>query len=195
VESKQEVTSVSVPATADSSVLLIRELKIIDDNGQQGVFAKLSRPPQEVTHVLLSNPNRLMIELTGPMGQNIVAERYAVQNPMVEQVHVASDADKIRLTLVLRVIRPRPTPSTISTTPSSHSSANRAAPLNRCASRSCSRSAPYPAPLPPPRPSPHRQSPLPHRCRLPPATSRSRCRCHRSCSPGSPTRRPTRRRR
>jgi type II secretory pathway component HofQ len=62
VESKQEVTSVSVPATADSSVLLIRELKIIDDNGQQGVFAKLSRPPQEVTHVLLSSPNRLMIE-------------------------------------------------------------------------------------------------------------------------------------
>jgi type IV pilus assembly protein PilQ len=102
VESKQEVTSVSVPATADSSVLLIRELKIIDDNGQQGVFAKLSRPPQEVTHVLLSNPNRLMIELTGPMGQNIVAERYAVQNPMVEQVHIASDADKIRLTLVLK---------------------------------------------------------------------------------------------
>ncbi len=102
VESKEHVTNVSVAPTADNSVLLIRELKIIDDNGQQGVFAKLSRPPEEVTHVLLSNPNRLMIEMRGPMGQNLVAERYAVQNAMVEQVHVASDADKIRLTLVLK---------------------------------------------------------------------------------------------
>jgi type IV pilus assembly protein PilQ len=102
VVAKEEVTNVSVAAAPDSSVLLIRELKIIDDNGQQGVFAKLSRPPQEVTNVLLSNPNRLVIELTGPMGDNLVAERYAVQNPLVEQVHVASDQGRIRLTLVLK---------------------------------------------------------------------------------------------
>jgi len=104
VVSKEDVTNVSVAEgnSLDNNVLLIRELKIIDDNGQQGVFAKLSRPPKEVTHVLLSNPNRLLIELTGPMGQNIVAERYAVENPLIEQVQVGSDAGKIRLTLLLK---------------------------------------------------------------------------------------------
>ncbi len=102
VVSKEEVTNVSVAPGPDASVLLIRELKIIDDNGQQGVFAKLSQPPKEVSHVLLSNPNRLLIEMTGPMGQNIVAERYAVENSLVEQVQVGSGDGKVRLSLVLK---------------------------------------------------------------------------------------------
>ena len=104
VVSKEEVTNVSTAgnSAADANVLLIRELKIIDDNGQQGVFAKLSQPPREVSHVLLSNPNRLLIEMTGTMGQNIIAERYAVENPLIEQVQLGSDEGKIRLTLVLK---------------------------------------------------------------------------------------------
>jgi type IV pilus assembly protein PilQ len=102
VGQEQVSSATSAASAADSQVLLIRELKIIDDNGQQGVFAKLSRPPREVSHVLLSNPNRLMIEMAGPMGQNIVAERYKVDNALVEQVHVGSDEGKIRLTLQLK---------------------------------------------------------------------------------------------
>jgi type IV pilus secretin PilQ/predicted competence protein len=102
VVGSEDVTNVSVANPPDSSVLLIRELKIIDDNGQQGVFAKLSRHPQSVSHVLLDNPNRLLIEMTGPMGQNIVAERYAVDNPLISQVQVGSDEGKIRLTLQLK---------------------------------------------------------------------------------------------
>jgi len=103
VESSENVTNVSVAASpADADVLLIRELKIIDDNGQQGVFAKLNRPPTDVSHVILSNPSRLLIELSGPTGENIVAERYAVDNPLIEQVQVGSDPGKIRLTLLLK---------------------------------------------------------------------------------------------
>ena len=103
VESSEEVTNVSVAAApGDADVLLIRELKIIDDNGQQGVFAKLNRPPSDVSHVLLSNPSRLLIELSGPTGENIVAERYAVDNPLIEQVQLGSDPGKIRLTLLLK---------------------------------------------------------------------------------------------
>ncbi|MEO8603582.1 MAG: type IV pilus secretin PilQ [bacterium] len=103
MESSEEVTNVSVAeAPGDADVLLIRELKIIDDNGQQGVFAKLNRPPTDVSHVLLSNPNRLLIELSGPTGENIVAERYALDNPLIEQVQVGSDGGKIRLTLLLK---------------------------------------------------------------------------------------------
>ena len=108
IESSEDVTNVSVAAQqpGDSDVLLVRELKIIDDNGQQGVFAKLNRPPADVSHVLLSNPNRLLIEISGPTGENVVAERYAVENPMVSQVQVGSDAGKIRLTLMLKGDQP-----------------------------------------------------------------------------------------
>lgn len=103
VESSEDVTNVSVAqAPGATDVLLIRELKIIDDNGQQGVFAKLNMPPRDVSHVLLTNPNRLLIEISGPTGENVVAERYAVENPMVSQVQVGSDPGKIRLTLMLR---------------------------------------------------------------------------------------------
>lgn len=104
IESSEDVTNVSVAQAqpGDSDVLLVRELKIIDDNGQQGVFAKLNRPPQDVSHVLLTNPNRLLIEISGPTGENVVAERYAVENPMVSQVQIGSDPGKIRLTLMLK---------------------------------------------------------------------------------------------
>src|SRR5262245_50278190 len=103
VESSEDVTNVSVAEQpGDADVLLVRELKIIDDNGQQGVFAKLNRPPQDVSHVLLTNPNRLLIEISGPTGENVVAERYAVENPMVSQVQIGSDPGKIRLTLMLK---------------------------------------------------------------------------------------------
>ena len=73
IESSEDVTTVSVAAQqpGDSDVLLVRELKIIDDNGQQGVFAKLNRPPADVSHVLLTNPNRLLIEISGPTGENL----------------------------------------------------------------------------------------------------------------------------
>ncbi len=103
VESSEEVTNVGVAAAdAPADVLLIRELKVIDDNGQTGVFAKLNRAPDEVTHVMLSNPTRLLIEMRGPTGENIVAERYAVDNPLVSQVQVGSDSGTVRVTLLLK---------------------------------------------------------------------------------------------
>ncbi|MFN8642988.1 MAG: type IV pilus secretin PilQ [Candidatus Binatia bacterium] len=153
VESSENVTNVSVAEAppADADVLVIRELKIIDDNGQQGVFAKLNRPPQDVSHVLLSNPTWLLIEIAGPTGQNVLAERYAVdepdgvggagrQRPGQDPPHPRSAAT-----------RRRSTRSTTRRTPWSPSSASRAAPTSRCARRSSSRSAPCPA-SPPRRP-------------------------------------------
>ncbi len=90
-------------AETAGEALLIREIKVIDDNGQQGVFAKLSRAPQEVTHVTLVNPNRLVVELVGETPSNIAAARYPVEdNPLIERIDVGSDERKIRLTMVLR---------------------------------------------------------------------------------------------
>jgi type IV pilus secretin PilQ/predicted competence protein len=80
----------------------IRELKIIDDNGQQGVFAKLSHPASAVSHFTLPNPNRIVVEMKGNVPGNLATGQYPVRNPLIQQVRVGSDEGKIRLTLVLR---------------------------------------------------------------------------------------------
>lgn len=86
----------------DGGALEIRELKIIEDNGQQGVFAKLSGPPREVSHFTLSNPNRVVVELLGDTPEGVSAQQYPVENPLIEQIRVGSDAGKIRVTITLR---------------------------------------------------------------------------------------------
>jgi type IV pilus secretin PilQ/predicted competence protein len=93
-----------LPAATDgrSGGLEILELKLIDDNGQQGLFAKLSGSPREVSHFTLSNPNRLVIEIFGDTATGLAAEHYDVSNPLIEQVAVGSDPGKIKLTLQLR---------------------------------------------------------------------------------------------
>ena len=39
--------------TFDTNTLQVREIKVVADNGQQGIFAKLTRPPESVTHFTL----------------------------------------------------------------------------------------------------------------------------------------------
>ncbi|OFV87390.1 MAG: hypothetical protein A3J75_01895 [Acidobacteria bacterium RBG_16_68_9] len=85
------------PATAGA--LQIREIKIIEDNGQQGVFTKLSRAPREVSHFALSSPNRLLIELAGEGTAVPAAEQYRVDNPLIESIRVGMYDARIRLTV------------------------------------------------------------------------------------------------
>lgn len=86
---------------ADADTLQIREIKVISDNGQQGIFAKLSRPPRNVTHFTLVNPNRLVIELEGNTPATVTTAQYPVDNPVVRQIRVGSNEGKIRLTVTL----------------------------------------------------------------------------------------------
>ena len=105
-----EVSSPPVPAAAAGAAggaevgggtLEIRELKIIEDNGQQGVFAKLSGKPREITHYTLSDPNRLVIEMLGDTAGTLSSEQYPVDNPLIQQIRVGSDQGKIRVTIAL----------------------------------------------------------------------------------------------
>ena len=88
------------PATAP---LEVREIKLVEDNGQQGLFTKLTRPPAAVTHYTLAQPNRLVIDIAGGAGGGETsAQRYTVNNPLVSAVGVGGHQGKIRLTLSLR---------------------------------------------------------------------------------------------
>jgi type IV pilus secretin PilQ/predicted competence protein len=91
------------PQAATAAPVDIREIKVIEDNGQQGLFVKLTGPPVGVTHYSLSQPNRLVIDVGGAAtGAQTSAQKYAVDNPVISEVRVGRSEGKLRLTLVLR---------------------------------------------------------------------------------------------
>lgn len=97
----QPVRETVAPAAAAEG-LHIREIKIVEDNGQHGVFAKLSRPPRNVTHFTLGNPSRLLIEFDGAEAAAPAAEQFRVDNPLIEAIRVAAHEGKTRVTITLR---------------------------------------------------------------------------------------------
>jgi type IV pilus secretin PilQ/predicted competence protein len=81
----------------------IREIKLIEDNGQQGLFTKLTRPPAALTHYTLTQPNRLVIDVAGTEGSGEAGEQvYPVTNPVIESVSVKRKAGNIEIAVLLR---------------------------------------------------------------------------------------------
>ncbi|MFI5394752.1 MAG: type IV pilus secretin PilQ [Candidatus Binatia bacterium] len=92
--------AVGASATA---ALDVREIKLIEDNGQHGLFVKLNRAPSGVTHHALTQPNRLVVEIAGGDGEGETsAQKYTVNDPVIHEIRVARHEGKIRLTLGLR---------------------------------------------------------------------------------------------
>ena len=103
----QELTETALApgATAPAAGPLdVREIKVIEDNGQQGLFVKLTAPPAAVTHYVLAQPTRLVIDIagTGGVGAGTGDQKYAVQNPVISEIQVGHIEGKIRLTAELR---------------------------------------------------------------------------------------------
>ena len=97
-------TALSTPPSAPAAAPLdIREIKVIDDNGQQGLFVKLTNPPGALTHYTLTQPTRLIIDVAGA-GQvgETSAQKFPVNNPVISEVRVARHEGKIRLTVAVR---------------------------------------------------------------------------------------------
>jgi type IV pilus secretin PilQ/predicted competence protein len=90
-------------APASAAALDVREVKLIDDNGQQGLFIKLTERPTSVTHLTLERPTRLVIDIRGGSGTaSAAAQRFAVKNPLVNEIRVARSDGTIRVTLQVR---------------------------------------------------------------------------------------------
>ena len=69
----QERAEVAPPAAAPAPVeeaqdatLRVKGIKLVDDEGQTGIFVKLSRIPDKVENSTLQNPSRLVIDAHGP---------------------------------------------------------------------------------------------------------------------------------
>jgi len=99
-----ELTESTLPPAANAAgALSVREIKVIDDNGQQGLFVKLNHAPAAVTHYTMAQPTRLVIDVTGTEGVGATAaQKFSVNNPMISEVKVAQHEGKLRLTLDIR---------------------------------------------------------------------------------------------
>jgi type IV pilus assembly protein PilQ len=96
----------AVAAPESGQPLEIREIRVVDDGGQQGIFVKLTRPPLDSTHYTLDSPSRLVIDMAGPTSGRPSAGRFAIEgNPMISGMRIGEVDGKLRLTVDLRQSR------------------------------------------------------------------------------------------
>lgn len=87
---------------AAAGPLAVREIRVVEDNGQEGMFVKLSRPASTVSHFTLDRPTRLVIDLDGAATDDVAAQRFAVANPVIDSIRVGHAHGKLRFTLAVR---------------------------------------------------------------------------------------------
>ncbi|MBI4517129.1 MAG: type IV pilus secretin PilQ [Deltaproteobacteria bacterium] len=91
----------TAPVAAPAAVT-VREIKVIEDNGQRGVFVKLSGPPAGLSHFVLENPSRIVVDVAGAGASAPSAKRFAVSDAVIAQVRLAQHDASLRLTIELR---------------------------------------------------------------------------------------------
>lgn len=96
--------------TPAADTLSVKGIKLVQDEGQTGVFLKLSRVPDKVEHFALANPNRVVVDLFGPVSPKAADfERNAVNDPMVSKVRVGKHDGRLRVALDLKGAVPKVT--------------------------------------------------------------------------------------
>lgn len=95
----------SVPGGAAAAVpapVSVREIKVIEDNGQRGVFAKLNHAPGTLNHFTLENPSRIVVDVVGGGGAGTGAERFPVTDALIQQIRLGQHEGNLRLTIEMR---------------------------------------------------------------------------------------------
>jgi len=103
--------TVAAPAAPAAPAIDIREIKLIEDNGQQGIFVKMTHPPAALAHYTLDNPPRLVVDINGggTGSAETTAQKYPIEhNSLVSEVRVGRHDGQIRLTVQLRGAAFRP---------------------------------------------------------------------------------------
>ena len=101
---------------AEDTDLRVKGIKLVQDEGQSGLFIKLSRIPDKVEHFTLSKPNRLVIDARGPVPSDLKAiERTATDDPRVSRVRAAQQDGRLRITVDLKGPAPKYTVNDLKT--------------------------------------------------------------------------------
>lgn len=100
---EEAASSAAATEPVTASGLEIREIKLVSDNGQEGLFVKLNAPPQTITHLGLEHPARLIVEIAGRPTKVAGVQRFSVRrSPRVSEIRAHYSPDKIRLTIYLK---------------------------------------------------------------------------------------------
>jgi len=93
--------STVVAAPGSGQTLSVREIKLIEDNGQRGIFTKLSAPPASLNHFVLENPTRIVVDIAAAAVSTPRAERFPVSDAVVSQIRLAQHDGNLRMTIEL----------------------------------------------------------------------------------------------
>ncbi|MGH7804130.1 MAG: AMIN domain-containing protein, partial [Candidatus Binatia bacterium] len=116
VETAEEVaapevaTAAIVPAT---DPLTVQGIKLVEDGGQTGVFVKLNRVPTEVKDFTLQSPNRIVLDLYGPVGKGVPIEAKPKGDPRLARVRVGYGEGRIRVSFDVKGETPQYTLNTL----------------------------------------------------------------------------------
>ena len=103
-------------AEAEDADLRVKGIKLVEDEGQTGLFIKLSRVPDKVEHFTLSKPSRLVIDAHGPVPSDLRAiERTASDDPRVSRVRAVKQDGRLRITVDLKGPAPKYTVNDLKT--------------------------------------------------------------------------------
>jgi type IV pilus secretin PilQ/predicted competence protein len=100
----EPATPAPAPAEeAQASDLRVKGIKLVEDEGQTGIFIKLSRAPDKIDQFTLAKPPRLVIDAHGPVAADMEAiERAAEGDARVSRVRVARQDGRLRITVDLK---------------------------------------------------------------------------------------------
>ena len=74
---------------------------MITDAGQRNIVFRFSRPPEDLNYFPLSEPNRIVIDVTGPIEAMPQVATYKADDPQIEAVRVSSSTGRMRLVIDL----------------------------------------------------------------------------------------------
>jgi type IV pilus assembly protein PilQ len=118
-EPEKAVAPEAAPVLAEEAQdrdLRLKGIKLVDDEGQTGIFVKLSRTPDKVEHFTLSNPNRLVIDLQGPVPSDTKSiERTALDDKHVSRVRVGKQDGRLRISIDIKGKPPKYTVNDLKT--------------------------------------------------------------------------------
>jgi type IV pilus secretin PilQ/predicted competence protein len=88
------VAPVEMPA---EPVLRVHEIRLVEREARTALVVRLSRPMGDVTHFALSAPNRVVVDIAGPVPDLVTNRSYAVSEHGVARVRVGAHEGKLRL--------------------------------------------------------------------------------------------------
>jgi type IV pilus assembly protein PilQ len=106
-----ESTATAAPAApapapaeeAQDADLRVKGIKVVEDEGQTGLFIKLSRVPDKIDQFTLAKPPRLVIDAQGPVAADLKAIERAVEgDPRVTRVRADRQDGRLRITVDLK---------------------------------------------------------------------------------------------